>query len=573
MLDGFPRNQFVRAPDHVFEFAETELGHDLAQFHRDEAHEIHDVRGIAGEPLAQFRVLCRDADRTGIQVTHAHHDATQHDERRGRETKFFRAKQRGNRHVTTGLQLTICLDVDAAAKIVQHECLVRLSKAEFPRAARVFDGRERRCARAAIVTGDQHHVRVRFRNACCDGAHADFAHQLHADARVAIGVLQVMDQLRQIFDGVNVVMRRRRNQTDARRRAASLGDVRENFLTRQLAAFAGLRALRHLDLKLLRVDEIIARHTKASARDLFDRGILRVAVRFQNIARRVFAAFAGVAASAEAVHRHGERFVRLLRDRAVTHRARLETLHNVLDGFNLFERNRSLDKFEIQQAAQGAKNLRAIIQQVGVFAINLFAVEPAGDLEFVNRLRIEQMLFAAIAPLILAARFEFGIDRHRRERAPMPREGLLGDDFDSNALDARRRAGEILVHHVAVDADGFKNLRAAITLHRGDAHLGHRLDDAFDRSLDELLHRRLVVGVLQHVLRDEIINRVVGEIGIDRARAVADEQCEVMHLARLAGFEHQTALRPRAHADEMMMQSRHSQQRGNRRKLRRHAAI
>jgi hypothetical protein len=40
-----------------------------------------------------------------------------------------------------------------------------------------------------------------------------------------IGVLQVMDQLRQIFDRVDVVVRRRRNQADARHRVTQEADV------------------------------------------------------------------------------------------------------------------------------------------------------------------------------------------------------------------------------------------------------------------------------------------------------------------------------------------------------------
>jgi hypothetical protein len=56
----------------------------------------------------------------------------------------------------------------------------------------------------------------------------------------------------------------------------------------------------------------MARHAETSAGDLLDGGIFRVAVRFRNVARRIFAAFAGVALSADAVHRDGERLVRLL---------------------------------------------------------------------------------------------------------------------------------------------------------------------------------------------------------------------------------------------------------------------
>jgi hypothetical protein len=83
---------------------------------------------------------------------------------------------------------------------------------------------------AAVVTGNQNHVRMRLGHARRDRADADFGDQLHADARVAVGIFQIVNQLRQIFDGVNVMMRRRRNQADAGRRAARFGDVRKTFL-------------------------------------------------------------------------------------------------------------------------------------------------------------------------------------------------------------------------------------------------------------------------------------------------------------------------------------------------------
>ena len=48
-----------------------------------------------------------------------------------------------------------------------------------------------------------------FGHARRDGADADFRHQLHADARVVIGVFKIVNQLRQIFDRINIVVRRR----------------------------------------------------------------------------------------------------------------------------------------------------------------------------------------------------------------------------------------------------------------------------------------------------------------------------------------------------------------------------
>jgi hypothetical protein len=40
-------------------------------------HEVHHVLRLAGELVAQLRVLGGDADRAGVEVAHAHHDAAE----------------------------------------------------------------------------------------------------------------------------------------------------------------------------------------------------------------------------------------------------------------------------------------------------------------------------------------------------------------------------------------------------------------------------------------------------------------------------------------------------------------
>ena len=54
---------------------------------------------------------------------------------------------------------------------------------------------------------------------------------------------------------------------------------------------------------------------------------------------RLLAALAGVRLAADAVHRDGERRMRLARDRAEGHGAGGETLHDVLGGLDLVERH------------------------------------------------------------------------------------------------------------------------------------------------------------------------------------------------------------------------------------------
>ena len=67
-----------------------------------------------------------------------------------------------------------------------------------------------------------------------------------------VDVLQVVDELGQIFDGVDVVVRRRRDEAHAGDGVPRLGDDFIDLVAGQLAAFAGLGALRHLDLQVRR---------------------------------------------------------------------------------------------------------------------------------------------------------------------------------------------------------------------------------------------------------------------------------------------------------------------------------
>ena len=188
--------------------------------------------------------------------------------------------------------------------------------------------------------GDQHDIGVRLRHARGDRADAGRRDELHVNARLRIRVLQVVNQLRQVLDRIDVVMRRRRDQADAGRRVSDLRDPRIDLVAGQLAAFAGLGALRHLDLQILGVDEVLARDAEARRRHLLDGAVPRVAVRIGHVPGRILAALAGVRLAAEPVHRDRQRLVRFLADRAVGHRAGREPLDDRLDRLDFVDRNR-----------------------------------------------------------------------------------------------------------------------------------------------------------------------------------------------------------------------------------------
>ena len=201
------------------------------------------------------------------------------DQSGGGEADLVGAEQRRDDDVAARLDLPVRLHPDARAEVVAHERLLRLGEADLPRDAGEEDRRERRCAGAAVVPRDQHVIGVRLRDPGGDGADAHLGHELDRDARLRVGAAEVVDQLLQVLDRVDVVVRRRRDEADARRRQPHARDVAVDLVPGQLAALAGLRALRHLDLELVGVRQVVDRDAEAARRDLLDRRAAQVAVR------------------------------------------------------------------------------------------------------------------------------------------------------------------------------------------------------------------------------------------------------------------------------------------------------
>src|SRR3989442_10633280 len=74
------------------------------------------------------------------------------------------------------------------------------------------------------------------------------------------------------------MVRRRRDQFDARRRVAQLGDVLGDLASGELAALAGLGALRDLDLQHLGARQVLGRDAEAARGHLLDLGLERIAL-------------------------------------------------------------------------------------------------------------------------------------------------------------------------------------------------------------------------------------------------------------------------------------------------------
>src|SRR5258708_38988867 len=94
-------------------------------------------------------------------------------------------------------------------------------------------------------------------------------------------------------------MRRWRDERRAGCRVPQTRDVWRDFRGRQLAAFAGFRALGHLDLDFIGMHQVFRGHAESSRRYLLDPGVSLGSI---VINTWILATCAGIAASSKAVH-------------------------------------------------------------------------------------------------------------------------------------------------------------------------------------------------------------------------------------------------------------------------------
>ena len=96
-----------------------------------------------------------------------------------------------------------------------------------------------------------------------------------------------------------------------------------------------------------------------------------------------------------------------------------------------------------------------------------------------------------------------------------------------------------------------------------DAHLRHDLEQALVDRLDIALDRLVAVHFRREFV-GHVGQRLEGEIGIDRFRAIAGQQGEMMHFARFAGLDDEPDRGAQALADQVMVHGGGGEQRRDR---------
>ena len=401
--------QQVGAADHLFQRGETESCENLAHLFGKVGEELHHLLRRALELGSQVVALRADTDRAGVGVALAHHDASHRDQRRGADAVFVGTEHRRHDDVAAGLQAAIGAQHDLAAQIVHAQHLMHFGQAHFPWQTGMLDRGLRARARAAAMSGHQNRVGLGLGHTGGNGADTGGSDQLHTDLGVGVDLLQVVDQLCQILDGIDVMVRRRRDQRHAGGRVAEPRDQAVDLDAGKLAALAGLCALRHLDLDFLAVVQIFRGHAETARGNLLDRAGRVVAILAKPEARRIFAALAGIGLGADAVHRDRQRLVRLGAERAERDARRDKPLADAGDGFDILDFHRLGNRLEIHQVAKIDWSLAS--DKRGIFLPALERSGVTGMLHGVDQLAVKGMALAGAAIAEEAANRQDGIGR------------------------------------------------------------------------------------------------------------------------------------------------------------------
>ena len=444
--------QQVRAADDFIKAARPDAGQNLTHFGGIEGDEVHHFVRIAGELATQSFVLCANTHGASIRLALADHDAAHSDQRGGADAIFLGPHHRSHDDVASGAQATIGAQCHPVAQVVHRQNLMRLGEAHLPRQTRIFDRGRGRGPGAAVVARNQDDVGLGLGHARSNRADTARRHQLDRHLAARVDLLEVIDQLRKVFDRVDVVVRRGRDQRHALGRMPQPRDQIGDLHAGKLPTLTGLGTLSDLDLQLFALVEIFRRHAKAARGHLFDLGRRIVAVAFWHEMRRIFAALAAVRFRANTVHRHVQRLMRLWGKRAQRHARRYETLADRGDALHLLQWHRRALGLDVEQVTQ--MDRRVALHLFRILLPHLIGRLVAGHLQHMHAARLPSVFFARLALLVETA------NRHH-DPVALPAFGVDFFGFalnadDTDAGDTAGHAGEVLGTHGARKAHSLK---------------------------------------------------------------------------------------------------------------------
>ncbi|GFZ47935.1 hypothetical protein JCM24511_05682 [Saitozyma sp. JCM 24511] len=558
--ESLVHTEVIGATDHLVDGAETELGHDGTKLLDDIVEKVDDLLRLASKFGTERGVLRGDTDGAGVLVASLHHDAAHGDERGGGETPLLGTEERRNGNVATGPDLTVGLDGHTATEVVENQRLVGLGETELPGETGVLDRSPLGSTGTTVVTRDGDVVGLGLGNTRRDDADADLGDELDGHAGAGVGRLEVVDELLQVLDRVNVVVRRGRHEGDTGGRVTGATDRRRHLVAGKLTTLSGLGTLGHLDLELVGIGEVVGSDTETTRGDLLDGRSARVpnGLELHGVGEGltvlvcagpgdrdgslgILTTFSSVGLAAETVHRDGEGGVRLHGNRTVRHGTGDASAHNLVPRLDLVNRHRSgLVKVELEETTEsGTLDRLARVARVAVIGVLVLLADSV--LELGHGDRVVDTHLGSLAVVILARLGHAGdLDSVAGwPGALVELERVHGEELEGRTLDTRCGADKALADDLLVDTENLKELSALVRGQSGHTHLGEHLENTLVDRLhvvcDELLGALAVLG---ETLTRDLVNHLHDEPGADGVRAVADKHAGMVHLASLARLDH-----------------------------------
>ena len=339
-----------------------------------------------------------------------------------------------------GLHLPVDLDHDPVAQVVGHQGLLGLGQAQLPRDAGVLLGGERRGAGAPVVAGDEHHVRMGLGHPGGHRADPHLGHQLHVDPGRRVGRLQVVDELGDVLDGVDVVVRRRRDE--ARPPASRTGSWRSTGRPCDPGSWppspglAPWAILIWMSSALTRYSEVTPKRPEATCLMALRR---EVAVGVGGEAVGVLAALAGVglAARVGSWRWPGSRGPRPRSIRRTWRRSRTGPRWPTTGSTSSIGTGGSWPVRSVISPRRVASAVGLVVDRLGVLLEDLVALGPGGVLELEDGARVEEVDLPLAPPLVLAADLALAVGP--LGRAVEVGQAVAAGDLAGQDVEARRR--------------------------------------------------------------------------------------------------------------------------------------
>ena len=145
-----------------------------------------------------------------------------------------------------------------------------LCKSKLPRKSCIVDGTSRCRSGTSVVSGDQNGLCSGFCNTGSDRTNTSLGNQFYGNICILVCIFQVIDQLCQVLDGIDIVMRRRGDQGNTRCGVTGFRNPWINLLRRKMSTFTRFCALCHFDLDFSCRHQITAGNTETTTGYLFD---------------------------------------------------------------------------------------------------------------------------------------------------------------------------------------------------------------------------------------------------------------------------------------------------------------